>query len=99
MLLGSVAGEPGECDACQDDSGGNGVVEDYDGPLDAQDVAEQSDDIDETDQSDCSSSEGGSDADNCLDRKTGAARVMVESFADRCVVFFKSMSTRRDHVL
>jgi hypothetical protein len=43
-------------------------------------VAEEASEIDD------SSSDGYSDADNGMGRKTGAARFMVESFADRCVV-------------
>ena len=43
-------------------------------------VAGEGSEIDDT------SSDGDSDADNGMGRKAGAVRVMVESFADRCVV-------------
>ena len=55
---------------------------------DETDDAEQDREVDEAEEcgdDDDSSSGGESDADNGMGRKTGAARVMVESFADRCV--------------
>ncbi len=47
--------------------------------VDKDHVAEEASEIDD------SSSDGYSDDDNGMGRKTGAARFMVESFADRCV--------------
>lgn len=49
------------------------------------DDPEQTQEDDETGECDGSSSDEDSGADNCMGRKTGVVRVMVESFADRCV--------------
>ena len=48
------------------------------------DDSEHDEEAVETEECDGSSSDGDSDADNGMGRKTGAVRVMVESFADRC---------------
>ena len=50
------------------------------GNVDLEHAADEGSEIDDT------SSDGDSDADNGMGRKAGAVRVMVESFADRCVV-------------
>ena len=87
----SAAGGADEESDCDDDAhddevlGGGQAAEE----LDEADDTEQDQEVDETeecgDDDDDSSSGGESDADNGMGRKTGAARVMVESFADRCV--------------
>jgi len=87
----SAAGGADEESDCDDDDhddevlGGGQAAEE----LDEADDTEQDQEVGETeecgDDDDDSSSGGESDADNGMGRKTGAARVMVESFADRCV--------------
>ena len=64
----------------EDDNGAQAVEE-----IDETDDSEQNVEAGDASDHDDSSSNGDSDADNGMGRKTGAVRVMVESFADRCV--------------
>jgi hypothetical protein len=86
MLLDSGSSQQHDADLseggddCDGDNGGQTVEE-----TSGTDDPETREEVDEASEADDSSSGGDSDADNGMGRKTGAVRVMVESFADRCV--------------
>ncbi len=92
MLLDSGSCEPDEAD---DSEGGDGDNDDDEcralgagqvlGKMSETDDMEHHEDNEETGECTGSSSDEDSDADNGMGRKAGVVRVMVESFADRCV--------------
>lgn len=91
MLLDSGSSERDQADELEDKNygendgefhafGGGHALEE----TNETDDSEHDEETVETEECDGSSSDGDSDADNGMGRKTGAVRVMVESFADRC---------------
>ena len=89
MLLDTGSCEQTEADLAEGDHDEFAIDKDQEGQAaedtSETDCSEQNVEVGEASEVEDSSSDGDSDADNGMGRKTGAVRVMVESFADRCV--------------